>query len=99
MPDLHEKKLLVQDTLRSLQECGDKGLLIAHLVLDPHKLISWNEILRKNHRGRLGLKKVEKKKIQQAITTNLSSCPTGLDLSMHLTDVQNILKTPSSIKD
>lgn len=96
MPDLQEKKLLALDTLKSLQECIARGQLVAKLEVENHKLSSWNENLRKGLRARVASKKEEKGLIAQAITTNYSSSPSGLDPSMHLTDVLNILKTLSS---
>lgn len=94
-----EKTLLALDSLRSLQECGEKATLIAKVVLENHTLLGWNEILKLGQRGRLGLKKKEKGKIKTGFNTKFLSSPTGLDLSTEVTAVRNTLRILSLKKD
>ena len=100
MADSQEKQLLKQDTVRTLTDLGAKGTLICHFEIPGHRLLGMNEILRKSLKGRLGQKRKEKKQIQQGFDTSCSSSPTGLDLSTHLTRLQEVngLKTTSSKK-
>ena len=101
MADSQEKQLLKQDTVQTLTELGAKGTLICHFEIPGHRLLGMNEILRKSLKGRLGQKRREKKQIQQGFATSCSSSPTDLDLSTHLTRLQEVsgLKTTLSKKD
>ena len=71
---------------------------MAKLVIPGHRVLGWNEILRKSLPGRLGQKKVEKLAIAKAFNTSYSFSLTGLDLSTQETDAANTLKMLSSKK-